>query len=179
MKRVALTSLVLAGLVSVWAWQRPVSPSPDESASIDGSRETVSGGRSGQSEVPRIQATTTPPDHTNAQPRDEHATHDEATVSGAVSAAERVSPEPGEAAPTDDTVERAPLERYQDNDALALRRGRQIELVTRAQEQAHEALEEAEGSGDTERAARTRGVLRRLRLRLDALEAAASAVEPY
>lgn len=75
--------------------------------------------------------------------------------------------------------ERAPAKRYQDGDALAMRRARQIELVTRAQEQAREALNEAEEGGETDRATRTRAILRRLQIRLDALEAAASALEPY
>lgn len=78
-----------------------------------------------------------------------------------------------------ESSEALPLKRYQDDDALATRRARQIELVSEARRQARASLEAAEERGDTEVAARTRGVLRRLQLRLDALEAAASAVEPY
>ncbi|MFT5358773.1 MAG: hypothetical protein ACI9KE_006012 [Polyangiales bacterium] len=86
-----------------------------------------------------------------------------------------------EESPTEEspTEERTPLKRYENSDALALRRARQIELVTQAQQQARASLEDAERSGDTEIAARTRGVIRRLQLRLDALETAASALEPY
>ncbi|MFK7998217.1 MAG: hypothetical protein AB8H86_01425 [Polyangiales bacterium] len=85
----------------------------------------------------------------------------------------------GDELPAPESNEVRPLRRYQDDDALAIRRARQIELVSEARRQARVSLEAAEERGDTESAAQTRGVLRRLELRLTALEAAASSAEPY
>lgn len=184
MKRVALPFLVLAGLALLVIGLRQASENDvgegveaagSDAAGSDPPSRSVEGGRASSVRAPGEN-----PRAPGGRPADE----DQQRVGRSASVSDPAS-EPLEdlalelPLETSPTEERAPLKRFADGDALALRRARQIELVTQAQEQAHEALEDAEASGDTESAARTRGVLRRLQLRLDALETAASALEPY
>lgn len=190
MKRAALSFLVLAGLVLLSLGLRQTLQG-DASGSMGTDPAAPRSRRGEEDSTPGVVSDRTPP----LEPRNSRSR----TLEGEVLNSPVANDDPGvespvtdlpadelpvdelpaDELPTDEPAEARPPNRYQDDDALAMRRGRQIELVTEAQRQARESLAAAEERGDTEVAARTRGVMRRLQLRLDALEAAASAVEPY
>lgn len=179
MKRATLSFLGLAGLVLCAFFLRQALQN-DSSIGVPGAEAAVESQEEDETRPQAVSGYSPPTERGDLPPA---AAENEALADpnrGTFNAAEG----PAEHATADEpsslgSNEVRPLRRYQDDDALAMRRARQIELVSEARQQARTSLEAAEERGDVELAAQTRGVLRRLQLRLDALEAAASAVEPY